>query len=99
VSEGNPNQSSPQVNKIRGSTPAPLAAHLKTSQVLVFGSNNAKYTPAQIKSVITYIMEGGSALFVATPHWGGRLAYDSDNQFMQVCTRNAACDNQLHNAL
>ncbi len=68
-------------------TPVPLdMLNLSDYQVIVFGSNNATYTAAQINAFKTYIMNGGAALFVSDANFGQnwKNAADGDQQFLTL---------------
>lgn len=51
---------------------------------IVFGSNNAVYTNAQVDAVENYIRGGGGAIFISDANFGGNWAdaSDSDQQFL-----------------
>jgi len=53
-------------------------------EVIVFGSNNAVYTPAQIDAIDQYVRTGAAALFISDANFGGSWndASDSDQQFL-----------------
>lgn len=66
-------------------TPVPLdTLNLDLYSVIVFGSNNAEYTTAQIDAFMDYIEDGGSAVFVSDANFGQDWgdAPSSDQQFL-----------------
>ncbi|MDT8323719.1 MAG: hypothetical protein RRA94_06395, partial [Bacteroidota bacterium] len=66
-------------------TAVPLAARdLRQYDVIVFGSNNAEYSEADVDSVEAYIRGGGAALFISDANWGRNWgdAPSSDQQFL-----------------
>ncbi len=66
-------------------TPLPLdTMNLNQYAVIVFGSNNADYTPAQVNALHTYVQNGGSALFVSDGNFGQNWgdAPSSDQSFL-----------------
>ena len=65
-------------------TPVPLdTLDLAQYAVIVFGSNNAEYTTAQIDAFMSYISGGGAALFISDANFGQDWpdAPTSDQQF------------------
>ncbi len=52
--------------------------------LIVFGSNNAVYTAAQVDAVDSYVRDGGAALFISDANFGGSWqdAPNSDQQFL-----------------
>lgn len=66
-------------------TPVPLdTMNLNQYAVIVFGSNNAEYTTAQVDALTTYVQNGGSALFVSDANFGQNWgdAPSSDQHFL-----------------
>ncbi len=66
-------------------TPAPLhTLNLSQYAIIVFGSNNAGYTPAQVNAFVTYIQNGGAGLFVSDANFGQNWgdAPSSDQAFL-----------------
>ncbi len=66
-------------------TPIPLdTMNLSQYSVIVFGSNNAEYTPVQVDAFMNYIGAGGSALFVSDANFGQNFgdAPSSDQYFL-----------------
>ena len=68
-------------------TGAPIAfdqMDLSGIEVIVFGSNNAVYTPAQVDAIDQYVRGGGAALFISDANFGSSWndATDSDQQFL-----------------
>lgn len=68
-------------------TGAPLnlaALDLSQYAAIVFGSNNAVYSGAQIDALESYIREGGSAVFISDANFGSDWcdAPNSDQQFL-----------------
>ncbi|MEM6799253.1 MAG: dockerin type I domain-containing protein [Planctomycetota bacterium] len=57
---------------------------LSVYDAIVFGSNNAVYTAAQIDAVEAYIRGGGGAIFISDANFGGSWAdaSNSDQQFL-----------------
>ncbi|MEL7238243.1 MAG: GC-type dockerin domain-anchored protein [Planctomycetota bacterium] len=57
---------------------------LTVYNAIVFGSNNAVYTAAQIDAVEAYIRGGGGAIFISDANFGGSWAdaSNSDQQFL-----------------
>jgi len=53
-------------------------------RVIVFGSNNARYTPAQVDAVDAYVRGGGGAIFISDANFGSDWAdaSDSDQPFL-----------------
>ncbi|WOO40584.1 discoidin domain-containing protein [Rubellicoccus peritrichatus] len=52
-------------------TPVALdAIDLSQYAVIVFGSNNAEYTTAQVNAFMTYIQNGGAGLFISDANFG-----------------------------
>ncbi|MEO1535885.1 MAG: hypothetical protein AAFS11_10070, partial [Planctomycetota bacterium] len=60
------------------------AMDLSVYDAIVFGSNNAVYTPAQVDAVEAYIRGGGGAIFISDANFGGSWAdaSNSDQQFL-----------------
>jgi hypothetical protein len=57
------------------------AVDLRPYKVIVFGSNNARYTPADVKVVTDFVTKGGGVLFMADRNWGpvtGRASTSDD---------------------
>jgi hypothetical protein len=52
--------------------------------LLVFGSNNARYPSNQVDAVVEYVRRGGAALFISDANFGRdwRTAANSDQDFM-----------------
>ncbi|MGJ8697724.1 MAG: discoidin domain-containing protein [Verrucomicrobiaceae bacterium] len=66
-------------------SPVPLdTLPLSDYALIVFGSNNAVYTTAQINAFTAYIQQGGAALFIADANFGSNWsdASSSDTQFL-----------------
>ena len=66
-------------------SPVPLdQMNLSQYAVIVFGSNNASYTSAQVAAFVTYIENGGSALCISDANFGQNFgdAPSSDNHFL-----------------
>lgn len=66
-------------------TPIPLdTLDLSRYAVIVFGSNNAEYTTAQVDAFMNYIANGGSALFISDANFGQNRgdAPSSDQHFL-----------------
>lgn len=57
---------------------------LSKFDAIVFASNNAKYTKAQINAIQSYVEAGGAALFISDGNFGSdwRDAPNSDQQFL-----------------
>jgi hypothetical protein len=73
----------PVVNGIP--TPVPFETmDLSVYAVIVFGSNNAEYSTAQVDAVTDYIANGGSALFISDANFGQDWgdAPSSDQHFL-----------------
>jgi hypothetical protein len=54
---------------------------LRPYKAIVFGSNNARYTPADVKVVTDFVAKGGGVLFMADRNWGpvtGRASTSDD---------------------
>ncbi|MEM8947239.1 MAG: DUF5060 domain-containing protein [Planctomycetota bacterium] len=67
--------------------PVPLATmDLTAYDAIVFGSNNAIYTQADVDAFEQYILGGGSALFISDANFGSDWAdaSDSDQQFLDL---------------
>ena len=65
--------------------PVPLdTLDLTQYAVIVFGSNNAEYTTVQVDALMTFIGDGGSALFVSDANFGQNWgdAPSSDQHFL-----------------
>jgi len=62
----------------------PTLSSLADYRVLVFGSNNARYSPAQVQAVLDFIRRGGAALFMSDANYGRdwRTAATSDQDFL-----------------
>ncbi len=68
-----------------GKTPVPLETlPLSDYAVIVFGSNNAVYSPAQVNAVTAFVENGGSTLFISDANFGSNWAdaSSSDQQFL-----------------
>ena len=70
----------------RTPTPVPLEAmDLSVYDVIVFGSNNAEYVGAQVDALLSYVNDGGAALFISDANfgqfWGD--APSSDQAFLE----------------
>ena len=68
-------------------TGAPIAFEtldLSSTDVLVFGSNNAVYNTSSIDAIENYIRGGGGAIFISDANFGSSWAdaADSDQQFL-----------------
>jgi F5/8 type C domain/Bacterial Ig domain len=66
-------------------TPIPLdTMNLNQYKVIVFGSNNAEYTTAQVNALTAYVQNGGSALFFSDANFGQNWgdAPSSDQYFL-----------------
>ncbi|MEM6885933.1 MAG: discoidin domain-containing protein [Verrucomicrobiota bacterium] len=66
-------------------TPVPLdTMNLSQYSVIVFGSNNAEYTTAQVDALVSYIQNGGGALFISDANFGQNWgdAPESDTRFL-----------------
>lgn len=57
---------------------------LTSFDAIVFGSNNAVYTGAQVAAIESYIRGGGGAIFISDANFGGNWAdaSNSDQQFL-----------------
>lgn len=57
---------------------------LSVYDVIVFGSNNAVYTTAQVDAVENYVRNGGGAIFISDANFGSTWAdaSNSDQQFL-----------------
>jgi hypothetical protein len=74
-------------NPVVGGVPTPLpldTMDLSQYAVIVFGSNNAEYTPAQVNAFFAYIQAGGAALFISDANFGQNWgdAPSSDQHFL-----------------
>ncbi|XAM00592.1 hypothetical protein OT109_04210 [Phycisphaeraceae bacterium D3-23] len=58
---------------------------LSQYDAIVFGSNNARYTEAQVDAIEQYLREGGGAIFISDTNFGGDWADapDSDRPFLE----------------
>lgn len=66
-------------------SPIPLdTLDLSPFKIIVFGSNNAEYTPAQVTALQNWVRNGGSALFIADANFGSNWAdaTSSDTQLL-----------------
>lgn len=66
-------------------SPVPLdKMNLSQYSVIVFGSNNASYTKAQVAAFVTYIENGGGALCISDANFGQNFgdAPSSDDHFL-----------------
>lgn len=74
-----------EISEGPGGTPVNLEQmNLNQYDVIVFGSNNAVYTNAQVQAFRNYIDAGGSALFISDANFGEYWADapNSDQQFI-----------------
>lgn len=68
-----------------GKTPVPLETMaLQDYAIIVFGSNNAQYSAAQVNAVTNYVANGGSILCISDANFGSNWsdAASSDQQFL-----------------
>ena len=70
-----------------GGVPTPVALdtiNLSAYSIIVFGSNNAEYSVAQVDALVSYIASGGAALFVSDANFGQNWgdAPSSDQAFL-----------------
>jgi hypothetical protein len=66
-------------------TPVPLETmNLSQYAVIVFGSNNAEYTTAQVDAFVAYVQNGGAGLFISDANFGQNWgdAPSSDQAFL-----------------
>jgi hypothetical protein len=66
-------------------SPLPLdQMDLGQYSVIVFGSNNASYTSAQVDAIVAYIESGGGALYISDANFGQNFgdAPSSDDHFL-----------------
>jgi hypothetical protein len=73
-----------QVSQLVESAAPITTAQLVPHRIVVMGSNNKVYTPAEVAAFHAYIDQGGSALFISDANWGltWEAAPASDNQFL-----------------
>jgi hypothetical protein len=73
-----------QVSQVIESSAPLTLAQLMPHRIVVMGSNNKTYSPAEVADFHAYIDAGGSALFVSDANWGPvwGAAPISDNQFL-----------------
>lgn len=70
-----------------GGVPTPVALdtmNLNVYDLIVFGSNNAEYSEAQVDALVNYVSAGGSALFISDANFGQNWgdAPSSDQLFL-----------------
>lgn len=74
----------PTTGLIQGAPVGFEKLNLSRYAMIVFGSNNAKYSTASVDAIVRYINGGGGALFISDANFGSnwRDAADSDQQFL-----------------
>ncbi len=71
----------------KSGTPVALASmNLEIYDAIVFGSNNAVYTTADVDALDQYLLAGGSAMFISDANFGSDWAdaANSDQQFLDL---------------